>query len=247
MTDATTLPPAIGRVALLDVTRTVALIGMAIYHTVFILEMFGYLAPYTATTGLWALFARAVASSFLILVGIGLWLAHRGGIRWRQVARRTAQVGGAAALVSVATWFAYGDLVIWFGILHCIALASLVGLAILRWPAWVLVVLSVVVFALPRLVRFDALSGTWTYWLGLGTAPVRAADFLPVFPWFAPVFLGIAIAKVLSARGLWLRLGAISSPAIWWLGAPGRHSLIIYLVHIPIIFAIIWTVTQVIR
>ena len=235
------------RIALLDVARTGSLVTMAIYHTVFILEMFGYVAPMTATTGPWALFARAVASSFLILVGIGLWLAHRDGIRWRKVAWRTAQVGGAAALVSVATWFAYGDLVIWFGILHCIALASLVGLAVVRWPAWMLIVLAAVVFALPRLVRFDVLSGTWTYWLGLGTAPVRAADFLPVFPWFAPVLLGIAIAKVMSSQGLWLRLGAISSPVIWRLGAPGRHSLIIYLVHIPIIFAIVWTVATLTR
>jgi uncharacterized membrane protein len=247
MTDATNPPQTMGRVALVDVARSVALVAMATYHTVFILELFGYLAPYTATTGIWALFARAVASSFLILVGIGLWLAHRNGIRWDQVLRRTLQVGGAAALVSGVTWYTYGDQVIWFGILHCIAVASLVGLAVLRWPAWALALLSGAVFVLPRLARFDALSANWNSWLGLGTGPVYAADYLPAFPWFAPVLLGIAIAKVMSSAGLWPRLAALSSPLLWRLGAPGRHSLIIYLVHIPIIFAIIWAVTQAIR
>jgi uncharacterized membrane protein len=244
MTDASTLPRTTGRVALLDVARTVALVGMAVYHFVFDLMMFGYVAPGTAVAGGWAIFSRTVASSFLILVGISLYLAHGRGIRWRPFLRRLAQVAGAAALISVATWYALGQQWIFFGILHSIALSSLLGLVVLRWPSTVLLALSVAIFVLPRLERLEALGSPWLTWLGLGTTPVYAVDFLPVFPWFAPVLLGIALAKILT---VWGPLSRPSGRLIQRLGWPGRHSLIIYLIHQPILIGIIWAVTQVIR
>ncbi len=247
MTDDSTLTRVTGRVALLDVARTIALIGMAIYHFVFDLMLFGYLEPGTAVTGGWAIFSRVVASSFLILVGVSLYLAHGRGIRWRAFWRRLVQVAGAAALISVATWFALGQQWIFFGILHSIAVGSLVGLVVLRWPVAVLLGLSAVIFMLPRLGRFDAFGHPWLSWLGLGTTPVYAADFLPIFPWFAPVLLGIAAAKIATSLNLWGPLSRPSGPVIQRLGWPGRHSLIIYLIHQPILIAIIWTFTQAVR
>ncbi len=242
-------PPRIvaGRIALLDVARTVALAGMILYHFVFDLMLFGYVAPGTAVTGGWMIFARVIASSFLVVVGIVLYLAHGQAIRWARFWRRFVQVGMAAALITVATWYALGQQFIFFGILHSILVSSLLGLVVLRWPVPVLLILSAVVLALPRLVRFDAFGEPWLIWLGLGTSPVYAADFLPVFPWFAPVLLGIVVAKVLTARDLWGAIARLSGRRLNALGWPGRHSLIIYLIHQPILIAIIWSVTQVIR
>lgn len=232
------------RILALDVARSAAFVGMAIYHFTFDLEMFGYLVPGTSVSGGWAIFARVIATSFLFLVGVSLVLAHGDGIRWRHFLSRLAMIAAAAALITVATRYAMPDNYIFFGILHSITVASLAGLLFLRLPAPVtLAAAALIVFAKPYLQNgwFDApvLAG-----LGLMTWPVRAADFVPFFPWFAATLAGIGAAKIGRAAGFWQwlaqwgdgnsRFGRIAS----W---PGRHSLVLYLVHQPVLIATLWT------
>ena len=88
------------RIALLDLARGAALIAMAIYHFTWDLEFFGYVDPGMTAHGGWKLFARCIASSFLFLVGVSLFLAHASGIRWRGFLIRLAMVGGAALAIS---------------------------------------------------------------------------------------------------------------------------------------------------
>ena len=51
------------RLVWLDLARTAALAAMASYHFGYDLEAFGHLPPGTMTTGLGALYARAIAST----------------------------------------------------------------------------------------------------------------------------------------------------------------------------------------
>jgi uncharacterized membrane protein len=122
------------RIAAVDVARGVALVAMAIYHFCWNLEMFGYLEPGTANSGLLKVFARSIATSFLFLVGFSLVLATAGGIRWGDYFKRLAMVAGAAALISVATYFATPNAWIFFGILHHIAALSIIGLVFVSAP-----------------------------------------------------------------------------------------------------------------
>ncbi|MGL4281133.1 MAG: heparan-alpha-glucosaminide N-acetyltransferase [Albidovulum sp.] len=238
------------RIPALDIARTVALIAMAIYHFTFDLEMFGYLAPGTSVSGGWAIFARMVAGSFLFLVGVSLYLGHGDGIRWRPFLRRLAMIAGAAALITAGTRYAMPDNYIFFGILHSITAASLLGLLFLRLPAPItLAAAALVVFARPYLQNgwFDApvLAG-----LGLTTWPVRSADFVPVFPWFAATLAGIGAAKIGRAAGFWHWLaarGGGDSALLRRLAWPGRHSLAVYLIHQPVLIGLLWTYTRYLR
>ncbi|MFN4212329.1 MAG: heparan-alpha-glucosaminide N-acetyltransferase domain-containing protein, partial [Devosia sp.] len=83
-------------------------------------------------------FARSIAASFLTLVGFSLVLATRGGLNRKAYLKRLAMVGAAAMLVTVATFFAIRDNFIFFGILHQVALASVIALPFLRAPTLVL-------------------------------------------------------------------------------------------------------------
>ncbi len=133
------------RIALIDLMRGVALIAMTIFHLGWDLGMFAVIDMRVMFEPGPRWFARCIAGTFLFLVGFSLWLAHRDGISWRPWLIRLAQVGGAAAVITIATWFATPDAFIFFGILHSIALASVLGLAFLRLPWWATAVAAIFV------------------------------------------------------------------------------------------------------
>lgn len=247
------LPPvgpdrAAARIPALDIARTGALVAMALFHFVFDLEMFGHVAPGTASTGIWRALAVATAGSFLFLAGAGLWLAHEHAIRWPAFWRRFAKVAGAAGVVSVATYVAFPHAFVFFGILHSIALCSLLGLAALRLPVLVTLMLAVAVFYAPDVLRAPMFNAPFWWWTGLQTIPLRSVDYEPIFPWFAPFLVGLAVSKLFSQRGIWARLSTDSpSRAAHLAGLPGRHSLLIYLVHQPILIGLVWGATQILR
>jgi uncharacterized membrane protein len=223
------------RIPALDLARTAAIIGMVAFHFSYDLELFGYLPRGTTTSGFFWYHARIVAGSFLFLSGIGLWLAHGAGIRWPAFWRRWAIVAGAAVLVSVVSRFATPQAPIHFGILHCIALTSLMALPFLRLPAIVTLAVAVLAFILPGLASSPAFNGLPFIWTGLAATRPIMADYVPLFPWFAPVLAGLALAKLADGAGLWQRLRR--APRAWERVAawPGQHSLAIYLVHQPLL------------
>ena len=236
------------RLALIDVARTVALLGMAVFHFVFDLELFGYLEPGTTVTGGWAVFARLVAGSFLFLSGVSLVLAHGQAIRWPGVWRRLGKLVAAAVLVTGATYLAFPQAFVFFGILHSIALCSLIGLVLIRVPGVVLLALAVAVVVVDRMVALEALNPRWLAWTGLNSVNPWAVDFVPVFPWLGAVLAGMGAAKLAGAAGIWDRLGRVpAGPWLRRLAVPGRHSLVIYLVHQPVLIGLVWAVTMLLR
>ena len=233
------------RIALVDVARGAALVAMAVYHFAWDLEFFGYVAPGMTAEGGWKLSARAIASTFLFLVGFSLVLAHGGGVRWRGFWRRWLMVGASAAVITILTRFAFPDSYIFFGILHQIAFASLFGLAFLRLP-WPLVLAAALVFiAAPHVAQHSVFDAPLLLWTGLSVHLPRSNDYVPVFPWTGAVLAGIASAQLARGSGLTARLAAVESPR-WTalLGLAGRHSLAFYLVHQPLLIACVWVFSQ---
>lgn len=248
MPKPTDIPPAAApgaRIALLDLARAVALLAMALYHFVFDLELFGLIAPGTALQPGWRWLAYLTAGSFLCLAGMSLWLAHGTTIGWPGFWRRFAMIAGAALAITAGSALAMPDLFIFFGILHAIAASSLLGLLFLRVPPLALIGLAGLVLALPQMLRFSALDAPWFWWTGLQAIPLRSLDYVPLFPWFAPFLLGLAMARLMAQAGLWARLSRWQPPRalrlpLW----AGRNSLVVYLAHQPILIALIWTALQ---
>ena len=235
-----------GRLVVLDLARTCALVGMGVFHFAFDLEMFGHLEPGTTVTGGWAIFARVVAGSFLFLSGLSLWLAHGQGIRWAAFGRRFAMVGGAALLVTVATYVAVPQAFIFYGILHSIAVGSLVGLLFLRLPGLLTLAVAAGIVAVNQGFASDAFNAPWLVWTGLGTRSPWALDFVPPFPWLGAVLAGVGAGRLLGGFGVWKRLARIEGGAVLArLAWPGRHSLAIYLGHQPVLIGLVWAGTQV--
>jgi uncharacterized membrane protein len=234
------------RIELIDVARGGALVAMAVYHFTWDMEFFSYVQAGTTAVGGWKIFARCIASSFLFLVGVSLFLAHRDGVRWPGFWRRLAMIGAAAAAITLATFIAVPEAFIFFGILHQIALASLLGLLFLRLPWPVTLVAAAAIVAAPLFLRSAFFDHPAWWWVGLSSANPRSNDYVPVFPWFGAVLAGIAAASLARQAGWLPRLASIDAPrAARPLIVAGRHSLAFYLIHQPVLIAGLWLFAQI--
>jgi uncharacterized membrane protein len=231
------------RLIVIDHARTLALLGMITFHFRFDLVIFGLAPPEITATPFFYWHARIVAGAFLALAGLSLWLAHGKVLKWPAFWRREAKIVLAAGLVSLATYFAIPQSWIFFGILHSIALGSLLALPALRLPAPVTLACGVVVvvgsYFLPPLVE-------WNHpvlrWIGLQTLQTNTMDLEPLFPWFGVLLIGLAFGRAMEGR--WPQPKSPPSRTSRALAWPGRHSLVIYLVHQPIMMALIWLALQ---
>lgn len=235
------MQPKRTRIELVDVARGVALVAMAIYHFTWDLDFFGYIAPNTSVTGGWKIFARLIASSFLFLVGVSLFLAHRERFRLRPFLKRLAVIAAAAATITVVTYFVTPEGFIFFGILHHITLASVLGALALRLPIPIILALAVFAIAAPHIVQAPFLDQPVFWWMGLSSNVRPSNDYIPLFPWFGAVLLGLAAAKASARAGLIERLGNLRpTRKVPLLAAAGRHSLVFYLLHQPVLFSLVW-------
>jgi uncharacterized membrane protein len=233
------------RLLWLDALRGLALIAMATYHFSWDLEFFGYLAPATATTGVLRLYARSIASTFLFLAGFSLVLAHYPTLRLNAFLRRFAMILSAALAISAATWWFTPEGWIFFGILHSIALCSLIGLVFLRLPAIVTLIAAVASLALPAFYRSAVFDTPLLWFTGLAEQLPRSNDYVPLFPWIGALLIGIATARVLVDYDLLSRLQRLpDGPA--WLRWGGRHSLTVYLLHQPVLIALVFTASHIV-
>jgi len=225
-----------------DVARAVALIAMFIYHLIWDLADYGFIPPGTPFTPPMRWASNAIAAAFLALVGVSLVLAYSGGPPDRSFAKRIVVIAAAAALVSAVTAIVDPEAPIWFGILHCIALASLLAAPLLRLPAIAACAFGLLALAAPRLVSSAALDAPFVQWIGLGLQPPATLDWRPLLPWAGIVWLALGLTRLSPSRFLNLKLmvwraqGSAPS-ALAWLG---RHSLAVYLAHQPLLFGLLF-------
>jgi uncharacterized membrane protein len=229
------------RFAALDLIRGIAIVAMIVYHAAFDLRAAGVIGVDVVNDLGWKLFARSIAATFLGMVGVNLVLATRHGLRLQPYLRRLAMIAGGAALISLVTWWTQPQAFVFFGILHEIALASVLALPFLRLPSWLVAVAAAFVIALPFVFSAPLFDHPALWWVGLSTQPPLSIDYVPVFPWFGVVLAGIVVGRLFLAHG------TDSAFAGWqprnqaerWTVFAGRWSLVIYLIHQPILVGLI--------
>lgn len=237
--------PALSRrLPLIDLARGLAVLAMIIYHFVWDLSFLGLVDPALRDAPGWTAFARAIAVSFLALAGFGLVLAHGKGLDRAKFLRRLALVAGAAALVSAGTYLAFPDNFIFFGILHAIALGSVLALPFLFAPIWLVALAMLAIWALPYAFQSPAMANPWLIWIGLGDRLPNSSDFVPVFPWLGFILLGMLAGRLINPARL-----AMAEPQarlLRWTGWMGRHSLPIYLIHQPVLYGALFLIASVV-
>lgn len=237
---AATLPtdttrPA-SRLVFLDVARGVAILAMIGYHLGWDLSALRLITTDVAADPAWRVFARLIAGTFIGISGINLVMATRRGFRLRPFLTRLAIIIAAALAVSAGTYWFAPQTFVFFGILHCIALASVLALPFLYLPSWAAALAAALCLVAPSLVSSPIFDAPGWYWLGLSTAVPATVDYVPILPWFGVTLIGIIIGRLL-VRHPTGRLPQWRGQARWAraLAVTGRWSLVIYLVHQPIL------------
>jgi len=183
----------------------------------------------------WVAFQKSIAGTFFALVGLSLQLTAP--VRARPFMRRLALVLGGAAIVTTTSIVLDANRVVTFGILHAIALCSVVAVPFLRVPTPVLLLLAAIATTTGIALHHPTFDHSALHWTGLSPHVPATFDHQPFLPWFGAVLGGLAL-------GRWL---PNTSAARWPLDGPlprglallGRHSLFLYMAHVPVLVVII--------
>ncbi|MFN9031668.1 MAG: heparan-alpha-glucosaminide N-acetyltransferase [Betaproteobacteria bacterium] len=233
------------RLPIVDALRGFAVVQMIVYHFIYDLDYFGWVDLAMNRDQPWVLWRTLIVTQFLLLVGVSLVLrdAYKPGVRdfWR----RWAEVAGAAALVSIGSWLVFESRFIWFGILHFVAAALILGRLLLPLKAWC-VPLGVAAIVAGVTYRHEFFGTMLTSVVGFAHNKPRTEDYVPLFPWLGVVLVGMGLAA------LWQQRGFPLTPALQRLNAAvprvlvvlGTWALTVYLVHQPLLMVLLWTAKQ---
>lgn len=219
--------------------RGFAIVLMFVFHFSFDLNYFGVVRIQFLEDPFWLNFRCFIVSLFLLLVGISLHLATRKGIRWRSWSKRMALLLVYAMLVSLGSWMMFPETFIYFGILHFIALASILGLLFTRLY-WLNLLLGISLILLDINYSNALFNSPHLQWFGLMTYLPATEDYVPLLPWFGVVLIGMFIGKTLFDDNpmAWLSWNS-PQPIARWLGFGGRHSIHIYMLHQPVFIGVL--------
>lgn len=235
----------------IDALRGIALAAMIVYHAAWDLDHFGYAQWALYTDWAWLAFRDAILVAFLGLSGVSLILATRGGVDWPRFVQRRALIALGAAAITAFSLAAFPGNAIWFGVLHFVAVASFIVLPARRWPWPALTALALAIFAATPLLRDPLFNQPWLHWIGLVTREPQTGDYVPLLPWLAAVYAGMALGRLfvqaaeddrffrLARR--WQPRGPVGRGLVW----SGERSLVIYLLHQPVLVGLIVLVSAV--
>lgn len=231
------------RLPIIDALRGFAVTQMIVYHFIYDLNYFGWIAVWMNRDQPWVGWRSAIVSQFLLLVGASLALRRTYKPEWREFAWRWTQVAAAAALVSIGSWLMFGPRWIYFGILHFIAAALIVGRLTAPLGAWnlALAAMAIVAWFFCRDPAFNAFPANI---VGFVTEKPRTEDYVPLFPWLAATLAGLGLGSVWSHRGFALlpALQPLNRRPPRLLLLLGTWALTVYLLHQPVMIGALWLV-----
>ncbi len=211
---------------------------MVTFHSVFDLNHFGYIQiDIYNLSGFWQKFRNFIVFLFLLIVGVSLYLANFNGINRDKFLKRLIILFFGSMLITTSTYFIFPNSWIYFGIIHFIFLASIIGIWFVKFPNFSLF-LSIVMFIG---YKFGYLSSSFIFKITLPilNLPYITEDLIPFFMWFWVVLLGIFI----GSKKLF-KFKIIQNSLTNKISFLGKNSLLIYFIHQPMFFGIFYIISR---
>lgn len=232
---------------LLDTVRGVCILSMVAYHGMYdLVDIFGLpSAWYTGLPGY--IWQQSICWTFILLSGM-CWQLSRHHVK------RGLLLVGCGAAISLITWLAMPSQRILYGVLNLLGLSALLLIPLdklfRKVPAWAGLGGALLLFALTKNVSRGSLGfeglvlcqlPSWLYVTdllavaGFPSPGFWSTDYFPLLPWFFLFCAGYFLWGLLSqSERAKERLASGVRP----LSFLGRHSLVIYLAHQPVLMGV---------
>ena len=219
----------------IDFYRGLAFINMAIYHLLFNLKFFNIIALDVFTNPYTIIWRGFIIGTFLICAGVSLVLLYykiekKGLLQKSFIGIRNLAL--SALLVTIATYILFPQTYIYFGILHFILMAKLIGIVALRLGGMINLLVGVGI-----LIAFFSI-GSWNPFMpyyGVGIIPLETLDMVNTVPWLGLFFIGL----FLGHYPFYKYLPCFNISIIMWMG---RKPLLLYLVHQALLFPLVYLI-----
>ena len=218
----------------LDALRGLALIGMMGIHLVYdLVELY---RVWSWNPVWYQVFKNNYGAIFLVISGISVTLG-------RHPVRRGLQVfccGGLCTLVTYGMYrlgFAGKDIIIYIGVLQCLGLCMMLWPVFRKLPGPPLVLLAGAMVILGLWLRTVSFSFPWLTVLGFAPYGFASSDYFPLLP-----NLGYFLVGAVLGRKLYREKKSrfpLENPPLKGLQWMGRNSLLIYLLHQPVLAAVV--------
>ena len=226
----------------LDAFRGICILGMVIVHFIYDLtDLYGIIrwdAP-----ALFSFVQNWGGLLFLLLSGICATLGSRSvrrGIIVFACGMICTAVTAGMYLLNMADKY----IIIYFGVLHCLGLCMILWAAFKKLPAWCMGLLGVAMVILGFWFQTFRVEATWLFPLGLLNRGFASSDYFPLFPNLGYFLLGSVLGRILyKSKQTLLPQVNTQTPILRFLGFCGRQSLLIYLLHQPILSLICTLIT----
>ena len=223
----------------IDTARGVAVVAMVFFHLMWDLQYIGW-SSVNVFAAPWQIFARGIGTTFTFLLGLSLWLVATRLPRrelWRSTVRRSITLIALALLITAGTSAFVGEAYVRFGILHLLGSMLVLSLPLLTAPLWATLGGGLAMILVGAYLTTLTATFPWLIALGVAQAGVEMVDYYPLLPWGGAALLGVACGRLSYPDGRRrVALPDFSAVApIRALRFLGRHSLLVYVLHQPIL------------
>jgi len=227
----------------IDLLRTIAIVGMITFHTLYLLNYFDIHntgvpgVPY----GFWWWFPKVTGGTFIFLAGVSLTITHSRSKRMSGFMLRGLKIFAWGIGITLITWLISREGYVRFGILHFFGIAFILAPFFTRFR-FINLILGIALMAIGIYLQEQRVfvDFPWLLWLGLMPRGFWTMDYWPLLPWFGLFLVGMFCGKILYPQGnRRFNIHEFNDPVTSALTLPGRHPLVIYLAQWPVVIGVL--------
>lgn len=223
----------------IDFLRGIAIILMIIFHIAFDLEYFGLL-NFNIESMPWTIFRISIFSLFFLLVGISLSISRLRGKQFKSYFARGLKVFFWGLIITLVTFIFMKQGFVLFGVLHFIGFSIILSYPFLKLK-YLNLLLAVPIIVLGLYLFSISFNFSWLLWIGLKPHGFYTIDYFPLLPYFGIILIGIFLGGILYPKAMraFKLKDSPKSTSVKFIDYLGKKSLLIYVIHQPVIIGII--------